>query len=565
MLTCILARGNALAQTPTPTPLLPLPGFVSCDVPLPSGSAGAAQPLAVASGDFNGDGVPDLAVVDARNNSVVVLLSNRSLFQAGDCIGAVSATAIPINNAPVAIAAGNLQEKFPNIDDLAVVGPAGISILNNNGSGQFTANAPISAGVDPSTVAIADVDGDSHLDIVVGSGSVGSVTVVYGRSGGGFDKTNTMVTETISPPTPTPGPLYVAFMSVADVSGHTDKALDIVVGDGTDSTVYILVQNVSRTVPSPLTVSLGAVVPALIGIADFNDDDWPDLAVVGSGASASLQIFLNDGVPGSGTSFTSAGTPVTSGLDNPTALAIDDFNHDGKLDIAVVNQFNQAVAGTVAFFLGDGEGNLVPAPQACGLPTSPLATCSVGVAPVAVALANLDGGSNDVITANKNDGTLSVLLASRPAATPTATPTATATATGTVTSTATPTDTPTETPTPTSTPTPTPTWTPPPTFTFTISPTPAAQCIGAICVQGQGCGIGGNANLTDASGWWGLPALMLWLLRLCTRTPGGRPSIRRQSLDTRPRRGRYSGWSGKMATQTNGWAGILGYFTAHTE
>lgn len=493
MVACVLAGGNAPAQT--------LPGFVSCDVPLPSGSAGIAQPVAVASGDFNHDGVPDLAVVDAVNKSVLILLSNpstRSLFRDGNCAGAMTPTAIPINDAPVAIAAGKLQENFADVDDLAVVGPAGISILSNNGSGQFTASSPISAGSDPRAVAIADVDGDGHLDIVVGSSGLDhSVTVVYGRSGGGFDTTNTAVRE--------PAGLSVAFMSVADV--NRDGALDIIAGSDIERTVSILLQNGKRTFESPLAVPVGTV-PAAIGTGDFNLDNWLDLAVVGSGANADLQIFLNDGASGGGTSFTPAGTPVTAGLDSPSALAVDDFNHDGKLDIAVAN----ASSNTVAFFLGDGHGNLVPAPQACGLPTSPLDTCVVGVAPVAVTLANLDGGPNDVITANEGDGTLSVLLSSRPEATPTPTATATFTATATPTETATPTPTPTSTPTPTATGTPTPTKTPLPASTFTITPTPTAQCLGSVCIQGQSCAVEGMKS-TPSHGWWLLPPAILWILR----------------------------------------------------
>jgi hypothetical protein len=361
MLACLLAGANAPAQT-----LSPLPGFVSCEVPLPPGSAGAAQPVAVISGNFNGDGIPDLAVVDAANKRVVILLSNpstRDLFRAGDCVGAMNATQItPPNNAPIAIAAGNLQEKY-SVDDLAVVGLAGISVLTNNGSGQFTAaSSTISSGLSPQAVAIADVDGDSHFDIVVGSsGSDHSVTVVYGRPGGGFDTTSTAETY--------PAGLPVAFMSVADV--NRDGALDIITGSDFYRTVYILLQNGKRTFESPLAVPIGTV-PAAIGISDFNHDDWLDLAVVGSGSNASLQIFLNDGESGGGTSFT-PGTPVATGLDSPSALAIDDFNGDGKSkpDIAVVNQAiaSGTNSSTVAFFLGDGQGDLVPAPDACGLPT----------------------------------------------------------------------------------------------------------------------------------------------------------------------------------------------------
>lgn len=491
----------------------PLPGFVNCSIALPPSGSTAPAPVAITAGDFNRDGAPDLAVVDNANNQVIVLLTNRAAFGRGDCQGATTPSKVSVGAAlqpPPAtqsIASGDLDQS--GTIDLAVVTQTGVVILRGNGSGAFTADTPLNAGPDPRAVVIADVpdvDGDGRPDIIVGSGLGNSVTILYGKTGGGFATGSTISVN---------GP--VAFMSLANF--NNDGYLDIAAGSNVSGNVSVLLQDsgTPRTFAALDPFQVGTAPTAMVA-GDFDNDGAVDLAVTSGGNSGELDIFLNDFALTGSVSFTPFFSSAPS-LANPSALAVDDFNRDSNLDLAVANQGDD----TVTFFLGDGSGNMTEVSDACGLPGAALAPCQVDADPVAMVLADVDGdGANDVITANESAGSISVLLSSRPAATPTATATPTPTSTGTATPTATPTDTPTKTPTPTSTPTPTPSRTPPPTFTFTVTPTAGPQCIGGVCVQGPGCSIGGNAE--TAAGWWWLPAVMFWLRRRRPQSPSD-PSV----------------------------------------
>jgi hypothetical protein len=467
-----------------------LAGFVNCDVALPSG----AVPIAMAADDFNGDGGADIAVLDKANSRVVVLLTNPRAFASGNCVGATTTSTVSLSGVPSAIAAGVIDTT--GVVDLVIAIPSapGVSILRNNGSGNFTPDTSlVSTGNDPQAVTVADVDGDGRPDIVVGSGSGRSVTVLYGQKTGVF---------VLSPSISVDG--SVAFLLVEDL--NNDSFRDIAAGSNVSGQVSILLQQ--RSAPrtfEPVRSFIAGDAPTSMVADDFNNDGANDLAVT-SGGSSTLGVFLNDGSGG----FRDVPDATANTGQGPIAMVTGDFNHDSKPDLAVATQGDS----TVTFYLGDGTGAMTEFPNACGLPGVTLGPCLTGGGPVAMVLGDVDGDRrDDVVTANQDPASVTVLLSSRPAATPTFTATPTPTSTGTATPTATPTDTPTDTPTPTCTPTPTPSRTPKPTFTFTITPTPGAHCIGGVCVQGPGCSIGRNAGTTASAGWWWLPAVMFWLRR----------------------------------------------------
>jgi type II secretory pathway component GspD/PulD (secretin) len=113
-------------------------------------------PCGITSADFNGDGLPDLAVVCANSNNVSVLLG-----QGDGTFKSAPGSPIAVGDSPVAVASGNFKgDRQP---DLAVVNQTSNNmtvLLNNvaNVSGQegtFTAakNSPVSTGNTPSGVA----------------------------------------------------------------------------------------------------------------------------------------------------------------------------------------------------------------------------------------------------------------------------------------------------------------------------------------------------------------------------------------------------------------------------
>ena len=128
--------------------------------------------------------------------------------------------------------------------------------------------------------------------------------------------------------------------------------------------------------------------------ADFNGDGKLDLVVVGSPANDFLSISLGNG---DGTFQ----APTTYAVSAPRLVATADFNRDGKMDVAIINQGLGLPASTsVTIFLGNGDGTL-------GVP----ATYTVGGQPVALAVADFNGdGKPDLAVGSFNDGAVSILL-----------------------------------------------------------------------------------------------------------------------------------------------------------
>jgi hypothetical protein len=155
-----VANNPGLEETGTVSVLLNncnATGTFQTAVSYPVGTA----PSAVAVGDFNGDGCPDLAVANDASFNVSVLLNNcngTGTFQAAVDSGPVSY--------PYSLAVGDLNGD--GILDLAVadVGTTSLSFLLGNGDGTFQAAVWTSAAVDnPWAVAVGDFNGDGKPDV----------------------------------------------------------------------------------------------------------------------------------------------------------------------------------------------------------------------------------------------------------------------------------------------------------------------------------------------------------------------------------------------------------------
>ncbi len=120
-------------------------------------------PNYIAVGDFNGDGIPDLAVTNAGDNTATALLGN------GD--GTFTAL-VPVatGSRPSSLVVGDFNGD--GISDLAVTnaGDNTVKVLLGHGDGTFTATA-VSPQTDigPSSVAVGDFNADGISDLVVAS------------------------------------------------------------------------------------------------------------------------------------------------------------------------------------------------------------------------------------------------------------------------------------------------------------------------------------------------------------------------------------------------------------
>ena len=281
-------------------------------------------PVAIAIGDFNGDGILDLAIVNEYDDDVTVLV--------GDGTGGFS----PANGSPFSVGeypVSLVVADFNNdgILDLATANSADgtVSVLLGNGAGGFASSpdSPITVGNQPDAVAAADLNLDGNVDLIIANGGDGTVTVLLGNGAGAFTSPSNPITVGTAP----------ASIAVADFNG--DGSPDLAVANSGDNTVSILLGNGSGGfMPAPSSPVTVGKEPLFIVTGDFNGDGIADLATA-NGGDNTVSVLLGNGTA----SFNSAPQSPYSVGNNPDSLAIGDFNGDGNPDLAVTNQADNTV------------------------------------------------------------------------------------------------------------------------------------------------------------------------------------------------------------------------------
>jgi len=359
---------GTLAQTPL---FIPQTEYVAGSKDGPSG---------IAVGDFNGDGKPDLAVVNFGDWNVYVLLGNGD----GTFQPAQSVFFSPGFPWYVVTADFNGDGKL----DLAVsnYGNNSLSVLLGNGDGTFQAPQTTPVGTNPAQVAVGDFNGDGKPDLAVSSVGNNTVWVLLGNGDGTFQ-----------PPLIAPVGANPWYFAVGDFNG--DGKLDLAVDDygclldcnsSPSNTVTVLLGNGDGTfLPAPsLTVGNG---PAGVAVGDFNGDGKVDLAVANLNDNT-LSVLLGNG---DGT-FQAPHTFADPGMTHPYFVAVSDFNGDGKQDLVVTNH----LFATVSVLLGNGDGTFQAAQD-----------FAVDNDPVYVTVNDFNGdAAPDLAVANLHALSISVLL-----------------------------------------------------------------------------------------------------------------------------------------------------------
>lgn len=139
-----------------------------------SGAGVGVGPRGLAPGDFNGDGRPDLAIVNAYNVAIVLGTGNAHPNAFG------APTTYTVGSGPYSAAVGDFTGD--GAADLVVANQAGnsISFLRGNGNGTFQAASHYSAGLQPIVPAAADLNGDGKLDLAVANLISNDVSLLTG-------------------------------------------------------------------------------------------------------------------------------------------------------------------------------------------------------------------------------------------------------------------------------------------------------------------------------------------------------------------------------------------------
>jgi hypothetical protein len=149
---------------------------------LPSTASG---PVAIAVADFNGDGNPDLAIVNQTTKNVTILEGNGN-----GTFTQFPNSPLAVGNLPVAIASGTLSGS--NGPALAIVNQQddSVSVYLGNGNGTFVAasQSPLATSTTPSGVAIADLAQSTTGGIAVTNTAAGTITLFADLGSGLFTK-----------------------------------------------------------------------------------------------------------------------------------------------------------------------------------------------------------------------------------------------------------------------------------------------------------------------------------------------------------------------------------------
>ncbi|MBM7844676.1 FG-GAP repeat domain-containing protein [Herpetosiphon giganteus] len=391
----------------------------------------------IVMGDFNGDGLQDLASISWAGKTISINLSN------GDGTFEQAVNYMTGLGQSWGIDTGDINND--NKLDLVVASRLSNAFVTylGVGDGTFQYHSAVTAGGKPMKIRLGDFNKDDNLDLALSFESSNSIGIRFGLGNGNF-QANQYYTVGF-------GPLGI---TTADLD--RDSNLDLIVSNASDTTISVLKGSNNGIFAAAVNYTVGTT-PQESTVADFNGDTFPDVAVANWGSS-SITIFRGTGtgalVAHSTIPNVSTGNDIESG----------DINGDGLIDLAITNSQPNSGLTTVSVLLGQGNLNF-------DAPVS----FAVGANPVSLVLGHFNNDSLlDLATSNYHSHDMSILLSrSMATATPTATPTNTPTdtATPTNTPTATPTATPTNTPTNTATPTNTPTNTATPTNTPTETPT----------------------------------------------------------------------------------------------
>jgi len=365
--------------------------------------ATGGQPYSVAIGDLDGDGKPDLAVVNQNSNNVSVF---RNTSTSGSITTGSFASKVDFatGSSPYGVAIGDLDGDGK--PDLAVVNQNSntVSVFRNTSTsgsittGSFASNVDFATGFAPVNVAIGDLDGDGKPDLAVTNFNDNTISVLRNTATSGSITTGSFASKVDFATGSNP-----EGVAIGDLDG--DGKPDLAVTNINDNTVSVL-RNAS-TSGSITTGSFASNVdfatgygPYSVAIGDLDGDGKPDLAVTNINDNT-VSVLRNTATSGSITTGSfAANVDFVTGR-NPYSVAIGDLDGDGKPDLAVACQGSSTVS---VLRNTSTSGSITTGSFAAKV------DFATGSTPKSVAIGDLDGdGKPDLAVANYGSNTVSVL------------------------------------------------------------------------------------------------------------------------------------------------------------
>lgn len=353
--------------------------------------------------DLDGDGLSDLLIANASDNTVSVFRNTST----NTTLGFAAKINFPVGGTPVAISVGDLDGD--GRPDLVVVNRFSntVSVFQNNttngGAITFLTNKDFATDNTPNSISIADIDGDGRPDIIIVNLMSNTISILQNTTQGNiisFKPVQRFVTGTA------PGSI-----NIADIDG--DGLVDLVVTNFTAKTVSVLLntstRNSTNLTASAKTSTIGIISfankvdvatgnqPSSVSIGDVDGDGKPDIIITNYGVGDnSVSVLHNSSVKGS--TFFSAKVDFSTG-NQPTSVQISDIDGDGKPDL-VINNFNSKTISVL-------KNNYTSIGNISFTTKMDWAT---GNAPYSLSIGDMDGdGRPDVIVTNLLDNNIVVL------------------------------------------------------------------------------------------------------------------------------------------------------------
>ncbi len=229
-------------------------------------------PAALVVGDVNGDGIPDVMVANSGDNTLSVLIEN-----AGNPGSLLPAVTYATGSAPASIALGDFTGDGTVDIAIANSGENTVSILPGDSihAGQFLGRVNVAVSDSPGGLLVADLNNDGRLDLAVTFAAKNTVEVLLADAAhaGKFLPQQTYAVG-----------VQPSSLAASDLDG--DGLLDILATNSGDKTLSTLLGDKAHPGQflSPQLYPT-ANVPTAVAVADFNGDGVPDVVVANAGVN----------------------------------------------------------------------------------------------------------------------------------------------------------------------------------------------------------------------------------------------------------------------------------------
>jgi hypothetical protein len=302
----------------------------------------------ITAGDFTNDGNVDLALsvtdltdgfppraaaVVMRNNGRGGFLSPQATSLSGLFPEAIAAADVS-GDGTLDLVVGHSVQIQAELEGR-------VSLLRGRGGGGFMVPIEHRVGTAPSALAVADLDNDRLLDVVVADADARRVFLLWGNSGPTYFDPPVLLTLIDDP----------SGVAVADVNPRSLP--DILVTSESGGQLFTFHQTARRQFAMPSATGLGCLASNM-AVADFDADGFADVVVTCRDGS-SISLWYGDGRGG----FEFGETVRVGAGSEPDGIVVADLNDDTLLDVAVSSSRTDSVSVVLqgANVPGSGDAN----------------------------------------------------------------------------------------------------------------------------------------------------------------------------------------------------------------